>query len=449
MVPSRWVHELYPVDEIFQRDLGIAKDAFQHRARRRRRRTSTPSKRPTPPARSSTRPRSPRRPSSASTSTSSPAGRASTSRRAGCRRRSTAQSAVDARIATDPERFWDHYQSKVLPRIYDNVMKVTDNRPLPDKQPFHRDLDIEVWMSEPDFRIGVDEELVSSLEVAARGSLLRHARLLRRARPHDDAARGSPRRARSSRSSTPIARGKAGQVAVLYAGNASTKPQIEICLQGKGRRAADARRRELAKIDTSPPLVAPSRRRARSRQRDRAADRAEGRSRGRPRRRRARRPGAAARRRPVQDRAVVSTTSTASRSHVGLKEVRARRVIASTGRRRASANVRTRVGEAADAARHVGSHHQPRRIRGDRRQPRGVPGGQGLQGGPFVSRPRHLGAGDHAADAERAGLAREADGVQADDLHHRPAARERGVVDQPHPPARRSCSPPTTATRTS
>ena len=43
-------------------------------------------------------------------------------------------------------------------------MKVTDNRPLPDKQPFHRDLDVEVWMSEPDFRIGVDEELVSSLE---------------------------------------------------------------------------------------------------------------------------------------------------------------------------------------------------------------------------------------------------------------------------------------------
>ena len=28
MVPSRWVHELYPVDEMFQRDLGIAKDAF-------------------------------------------------------------------------------------------------------------------------------------------------------------------------------------------------------------------------------------------------------------------------------------------------------------------------------------------------------------------------------------------------------------------------------------
>ena len=74
------------------------------------------------------------------------------------------QTAVDVRIKTDPERFWDHYQSSVLPKIYDHVMKVTENRPMPDKQPFHRDLDVEVWMSEPDFHIGVDEELVSALE---------------------------------------------------------------------------------------------------------------------------------------------------------------------------------------------------------------------------------------------------------------------------------------------
>src|SRR5205085_2146455 len=72
------------------------------------------------------------------------------------------QSAVDARIETDPERFWDIYQGKTLPKIYDNVMKITGNRPTADKQPFHRDLDIEVWMSEPDFRIGVDEEQASA-----------------------------------------------------------------------------------------------------------------------------------------------------------------------------------------------------------------------------------------------------------------------------------------------
>ena len=43
-------------------------------------------------------------------------------------------------------------------------MKITGNRPTADKQPFHRDLDIDVWMSEPDFRIGIDEEQVSALE---------------------------------------------------------------------------------------------------------------------------------------------------------------------------------------------------------------------------------------------------------------------------------------------
>ena len=74
------------------------------------------------------------------------------------------QSAIDQRIATDPERFWDVYQQKELPKVYDYVMRTTGNRPTADKQPYHRDFDIEVWMSEPDFKIGVDEELVSSLE---------------------------------------------------------------------------------------------------------------------------------------------------------------------------------------------------------------------------------------------------------------------------------------------
>ena len=38
---------------------------------------------------------------------------------------------------------------------------------------------------------------------------------------------------------------------------------------------------------------------------------------------------------------------------------------------------------------------------------RGLPGGPQLQGRPVVPRPRHLSDGNHAADAERAGLARE------------------------------------------
>src|SRR6185369_12144313 len=42
------------------------------------------------------------------------------------------QAVIDARIATDPERFWDYYQTKVLSRIYDHVMRLTNNRPTAD-----------------------------------------------------------------------------------------------------------------------------------------------------------------------------------------------------------------------------------------------------------------------------------------------------------------------------
>ena len=138
-----------------------------------------------------------------------------------------------------PERFWDHYQSSVLPKIYDHVMKVTDNRPLPDKQPFHRDLDVEVWMSEPDFRIGVDEELVSALE-----SL--HEDLYFVTLDFFDALGRTTTRRRLAAPGKifpiihPDQPGKPGKVHVLYAGNASTKPKIEITLQA--RRASRSRR---------------------------------------------------------------------------------------------------------------------------------------------------------------------------------------------------------------
>ena len=76
MVPSRWVHELYPVDEMFQRDLGIAKDAFSDRARRQSERhlhgRSDRRGGQSHPSHATFS----RRRSSASISTSSPAGRA-------------------------------------------------------------------------------------------------------------------------------------------------------------------------------------------------------------------------------------------------------------------------------------------------------------------------------------------------------------------------------------
>src|SRR6185295_9111279 len=136
-----------------------------------------------------------------------------------------------------------------------NVMKVTDNRPLPDKQPFHRDLDIEVWMSEPDFRIGVDEELVSSLEAL-------HEDLYFVTLDFFDALGRTTTRRRLAAPGKifpiihPDRPGKAGEVRVHYAGNASTKPKMEISYKEKGVERPTRLSRDLVKIEASPATMA-------------------------------------------------------------------------------------------------------------------------------------------------------------------------------------------------
>lgn len=67
-------------------------------------------------------------------------------------------------ISTDLENFWDFYQDEVLPSVYDHILKKTDNKPQFKKQPYFKRLLIELWMSEPDYRLGLDEEIISSLE---------------------------------------------------------------------------------------------------------------------------------------------------------------------------------------------------------------------------------------------------------------------------------------------
>ena len=253
MVPSRWVHELYPVDEMFQRDLGMAKDAFTVEL------VSDPKDIYTLEAtdaagkvvyRAAFSPKTIEReyldkfPGWSRVIVTTGWLSASID----------GTSVVDRRIATDPERFWDHYQSKVLPRIYDNVMKVTDNRPLPEKQPFHRDLDVEVWMSEPDFRIGVDEELVSSLEAL-------HEDLYFVTLDFFDALGRTTTRRRLAAPGKifpiihPERPGKPGEVKVHYAGNASTRPRIEMAFKEKGLDRPTRVFRDLTRIDATAAVV--------------------------------------------------------------------------------------------------------------------------------------------------------------------------------------------------
>ncbi len=72
--------------------------------------------------------------------------------------------AVDERIVTDPERFWDHFQAKTLPSLYAHVMRVGKGKPRPEDAPFFGELKVELTLSEPDYQIGIDQELIAPME---------------------------------------------------------------------------------------------------------------------------------------------------------------------------------------------------------------------------------------------------------------------------------------------
>ena len=73
---------------------------------------------------------------------------------------------LDERIVTDPEAFWDHYQSVVLPAVYDYVMDRHDG--IPDggnaDAPYFGELTVELEMSEPNYRLEIDNEIHAPMD---------------------------------------------------------------------------------------------------------------------------------------------------------------------------------------------------------------------------------------------------------------------------------------------
>ncbi|MEX2609067.1 MAG: M14 family metallopeptidase [Gemmatimonadota bacterium] len=74
------------------------------------------------------------------------------------------QTLVDRRIRTDPEAFWDLLQTDIYGRIVDYVVDVQDGRPSGRNAPYFDEFRVDLTLSEPNYRIGVDEEVISSLE---------------------------------------------------------------------------------------------------------------------------------------------------------------------------------------------------------------------------------------------------------------------------------------------
>ena len=77
-----------------------------------------------------------------------------------------ADTLADQRIVTDPEWFWDRFQSHTLPAVYDYVMDRHDGNPRGGAAdaPFFGTLTVELEMSEPDYRLDVDNEIVSPMD---------------------------------------------------------------------------------------------------------------------------------------------------------------------------------------------------------------------------------------------------------------------------------------------
>ncbi len=74
------------------------------------------------------------------------------------------QPILDTALKSDLEHFWDYYQKEILPEVYSYILEKTGNEPSFKKQPYFKRLLIEMWFSEPDYLLGLDQEIISSLE---------------------------------------------------------------------------------------------------------------------------------------------------------------------------------------------------------------------------------------------------------------------------------------------
>jgi len=71
---------------------------------------------------------------------------------------------LDKRIKTDPETFWDHFQTETYRKIIDYVMDVQDGKPSVLSAPYFDELKVDLTLSEPNYRLGIDEEVISSID---------------------------------------------------------------------------------------------------------------------------------------------------------------------------------------------------------------------------------------------------------------------------------------------
>jgi hypothetical protein len=162
--PVRWLHEIFPIDEVFARDLGVPLDRIRFEMT-----TEGPTYEVlvTDPAgaevlSASFDPKWVLRPFMDRFQDYEQV-RVTTGWLSAV---SGDRTVVDESILTDPEAFWDYFQATVLPSLYDHVMELHEGLPRGGAidAPFFGELTVELEMSEPEYRLGIDNELIAPMD---------------------------------------------------------------------------------------------------------------------------------------------------------------------------------------------------------------------------------------------------------------------------------------------
>lgn len=159
---------------------------------------------------------------------------------------------VDERIVTDLEEVWDLYQADVLTTLHDTVLRVSEGRPRADLAPHFGELRIEVEASEPERALGIDQERIAPIEslheelyfgtlhfmdllgrVSAGSPLSYPGRVIPVVRPLDD--------------------GRPGRVRFHLTGFSHPGPRVEVRFRSGG--AEHVLRRSLEELDADPPTT--------------------------------------------------------------------------------------------------------------------------------------------------------------------------------------------------
>jgi Zinc carboxypeptidase len=159
---ERWLQELYPVDETLARELGLAPSSISlllvpvgptYRVTARDRFGSVVVDEPFEPAWVE-RPLFSRFPEYATSLVST----------GWISARIDGRVRLDERVRTDPECFWDAFEERGLGRLQRYLLDLYGGAPDPALAPHFGTFEVEVEMSEPDERLGIDEERISTLE---------------------------------------------------------------------------------------------------------------------------------------------------------------------------------------------------------------------------------------------------------------------------------------------